>query len=157
MALSVANSASTAELGCVGVSTAITVTPASRAASIAGTTASEAGAMRMPCAPRRVMSSSAATWLSLSTSLVPVAVSSSTLLSPAVFSAVSRILTQNGFSSCLVMRPTVTSSSSSPHAATPRPSATAAPSAIRRALAMSVRPLDDERAALGLVRRSNSA
>ena len=53
-ALSVAKSASTADAGSVGVSRAMTVTPAWRAFSIAGTTAVEsAGVMRMPFAPIR--------------------------------------------------------------------------------------------------------
>ena len=66
--------------------------------------------MRMPFAPFAVMSSSAATWLALSTSLFPAAVSSLTFSSPAVSSATLRIVTQNGFVSCLVIRPTVTCS-----------------------------------------------
>jgi hypothetical protein len=58
----VANSASTALCGSVGVSRAITVTPAARAFSIAGMTAFEsAGTRRMPFAPCVVMFSIAAT------------------------------------------------------------------------------------------------
>ena len=130
--LSVAKSASTADSGSVGVSRAITVTPAWRAFSIAGTTAAElAGVMRMPLAPRSVMSSSAATWLSLSTSLFPAATRSSTFSSPAVFFAVSSIFTKNGLVSCLMMRPAVIRSSSSPHADAPRPITAPAPSATR--------------------------
>jgi hypothetical protein len=65
LVLLVAKRASTADSGSVGVSRAITVTPARRASLIAGTTASESvGAMRMPFAPRCVMSRSARTWLS---------------------------------------------------------------------------------------------
>ena len=132
-ALSVAKSASTADPGCVGVSRAMTVTPAWRAFSIAGTTAVEsAGVMRMPFAPSAVIFAIAATWLALSMSLFPAAVSSFTLSSPAVFFAVSFILTKNGLLSRFVIRPTVTSSSSPPHAATPMLSRAAAPNATRQ-------------------------
>ena len=110
--LSVANSASTALCGSVGVSSAITVTPASRAFLMAGTTALEsAGTIRMPFAPRVVMFSSAVTWLWLSTSLLPAAVISSTLFSFAAFSPASIIFTKKGLDSRLTIRPTTTFSS----------------------------------------------
>ena len=70
--LSVANSASTASCGSVGVSSAITITPASRAFLIAGTMAFEsAGTSRMTLAPCVVMFSIAVTWLALSVSACP--------------------------------------------------------------------------------------
>ena len=102
------------------MSRATTITPASRALSIAGTIARErAGTIMMPFAPSSVMSASAATWLALSTSLLPAAVSRSTSFSPALSSAVFLIVTKKGFFSCLVMRPRVISSSPPPHATTP--------------------------------------
>jgi hypothetical protein len=55
-----------------------------------------AGVMRMPFAPSAVIFASAATWLWLSTSLFPAAVSSLTLSSSAVLCATSLILTKNG-------------------------------------------------------------
>ena len=156
--LSVAKSASAADSGSVGVSRAITVTPASRAFSIAGTTAAEfAGVMRMPFAPRSVMSSSAATWLSLSTSLFPAATRSWTFSSPAVFFAVSSIFTKNGFVSCLMMSPAVICSSSSPHAATPRPSMAAPASASRPHGPHQCAPSTTSGPPSRSVRRSNSA
>ena len=101
--------------GSVGVSSAMTVTPAWRAFSIAGTIALEsAGVIMMPLAPSAVIFASAATWLSLSMSLLPAAVRSLTLSSSAVASAVSFIVTQKGFVLRLTIRPTLTSSESSP-------------------------------------------
>ena len=140
--LSVANSASAASCGSVGVSSAITITPASRAFLIAGTMAFEsAGTSRMTLAPCVVMFSIAVTWLALSVSCLPEAVSSLTLSFLACACAPSFIFTKNGFVSVLVMRPIVTSSSflaappppplssSSPHATAPTPSAATAASA----------------------------
>ena len=140
--LSVANSASAASCGSGGVSSAITVTPAARAFSIAGTIAFvTAGVIRMPLAPCVVMFSSAVTWLWLSRSVLPDALTSSALFASAAFCAASFIFTKNGLLSVLVIRPTVTFSplspppledeppplsSSSPHAATPSASAAAA-------------------------------
>src|SRR4051812_25609548 len=131
--LSVANSASTAVSGLVGVSSAITVTPARRAFSIAGTTAVEsAGVIRMPFAPSEVIFSRAATWLALSMSLLPAAVRSFTLSSSAVSFATSCIRVQNGFVSRLTMSPSVTfGSSEPPQEATPSASAAAHPSTTR--------------------------
>ena len=72
-----AKSASTADSGSVGVSSAMTVTPAWRAFSIAGTIALEsAGVIMIPLAPSAVIFANAATWLSLSMSLLPAAVRS---------------------------------------------------------------------------------
>ena len=105
-----ANSASAADCGSVGVSSAITVTPASRAFLIAGTTAFESAAViRMPFAPCVVMFSSAVTWLALSVSVLPEAVRSLTLSFLACACAPSFIFTKNGFDSVLVIRPMVTS------------------------------------------------
>ena len=60
--MSVAKRASTALCGSVGVSSAMTMTPAARDFRTAGTIASEsAGVMRMPFAPRVVMFSIAVT------------------------------------------------------------------------------------------------
>ena len=109
--LSVANSASTASCGSVGVSSAITITPSSRAFLIAGTIAFEsAGTSRMPLAPCVVMFSIAATWLALSVSDLPDAVRSLTLSFLACACAPSFIFTKNGLVSVLVIRPIVTSS-----------------------------------------------
>ena len=110
--LSVANSASTASCGSVGVSSAITSTPWSRAFLTAGTTALEsAGIIRMTLAPCVVMFSSAATSLALSVSNLPDAVSSLTLSFLACACAPSFIFTKNGLDSVLVIRPMVTCSS----------------------------------------------
>ena len=108
--LSVANSASAASCGSVGVSSAITRTPASRAFLIAGTIALEsAGTSRITLAPCVVMFSIAVTWLWLSVSDLPDAVRSLTLFSSAAACAPSFIFTKNGLVSVFVMRPIVTS------------------------------------------------
>src|SRR5919108_529280 len=105
--LSVANSASVASCGWVGVSSAITSTPALRAFWIAGTIALVSlGVMRMPLTPPATMFSMAVTWLALSPSNLPAAVSRLGVLAWASFSAPSFILTKNGLVSVLVMSPT---------------------------------------------------
>ena len=139
--LSVANSASAASCGSGGVSSAMTVTPAARAFSIAGTIAFDcAGVIRMPLAPRVTMFSIAVICVWTSVSVLPAAVVSSALLALAAFCAASFIFTKNGLDSVLVIRPTTTLSPpppppdeplllllslplSSPHAATPIASA----------------------------------
>ena len=63
----------------------------------------------MTFAPCVVMFSSAVTWLALSVSVLPEAVSSLTLSFLACACAPSFIFTKNGFVSVLVMRPMVTS------------------------------------------------
>ena len=65
----------------------------------------------MPLAPCVVMFSIAVTWLALSVSCLPEAVSSLTLSFLACACAPSFIFTKNGFVSVLVIRPMVTSSS----------------------------------------------
>src|SRR4051812_32269555 len=87
--------------------------------------------MRMPFAPSEVIFASAWTWLVLSTSLLPAAVSSFTFSSPAVSFATSSIRVQNGLVSRLTMSPTVTFGLSEPQAPIPRASAAAAPRATR--------------------------
>ena len=105
--LSVAKSASAASSGSVGVSSAITVTPAARAFSIDGTIALESdGVIRMPLAPRVTMFSIAVTCDWLSVSCLPAAVTSSALLASAAACAASFIFTKNGLDSVLVIRPT---------------------------------------------------
>ena len=143
--LSVAYSASTALCGSGGVSSAITVTPAARGLldRRARRPWSPTGTIRMPLAPCVVMFSSAVTWLALSVSNLPAAVSSSTLFSFAAACAASFIFTKKGLVSVFVIRPTVTCSSddsalppppppelssSSPQATTPSPSTATAPS-----------------------------
>ena len=72
--LSVANSASVALCGSVGVSSAITSTPASRAFLMAGTIAFVSlGVMRIALAPPLTMFSMAVTWVALSPSNFPAA------------------------------------------------------------------------------------
>ena len=111
----------------------MTVTPARRAFSIAGTMAEElAGVIMMPLAPSAVIFASAATWLRLSMSLFPAAVSSLTLSSLAVSCAVSFIVTQNGFVLRLTMRPTDTGFSLDPHDQPATASPAAAVTASRR-------------------------
>ena len=99
----------------------------------------------MTFAPCVVMFSIAATWLALSVSVLPEAVSSLTLSFLACACAPSFIFTKNGFDSVLVISPIVTSSSpleppppplplsSSPHATMPTPSAAADASTAKRA------------------------
>src|SRR6266498_509640 len=86
--LLVANSASTALCGSVGVSSAMTSTPLSRAFWIEGTIA--------------------VAWLALSPSNLPAAVSSLAPLAAASLEAPSFILTKNGLVSVLVISPTWT-------------------------------------------------
>ena len=125
--LSVANNASTADSGSVGVSSAITITPAARAFSIAGTTALEsAGTSKIPFAPWVVMFSNVVTCDALSVSDLPDAVSSLTFSLPAA-SAPSFIFTKNGLASVLAINPTVTSSSPPPRRPTPPPSPSSPP------------------------------
>ncbi len=110
--LSVANSASVASIGSVGVSSAITSTPCSRAASIAGTIpAVSPGVIRIPCAPAVTMFSMAVVWPALSASNAPAAVSSSAPAASAAACAPSFILTKKGLVSVLVISPTMISSS----------------------------------------------
>src|SRR6266700_3468267 len=107
--LLVANRASTALCGSVGVSRAITSTPFWRAFSMVGTMALVSlGVIRMPLAPAATMFSMAVTWLALSPSNLPAAVISLAPLAWASFSAPSFILTKKGLVSVLVMRPTMT-------------------------------------------------
>ena len=113
--LSVANSASAASSGSGGVSSAMTVTPAARAFSIAGTIALDcAGVIRMPFAPLVTMFSIAVIWVWTSVSVLPAALVSSALFAPAASCAASFIFTKNGFDSVLVIRPTWTFSPLSP-------------------------------------------
>ena len=107
----------------------------------------------MTFAPCVVMFSSAVTWLALSVSVLPEAVSSLTLSFLACACAPSFIFTKNGFVSVLVMRPMVTSLflselppppppllSSLPHATTPMPSAATDASAATFAVGRTNRP-----------------
>ena len=72
--LFVAKSASVAVFGTVGVSSAITSTPAFRALAIAGFSAfPSATVIRIPFTPAVVMFSIAAIWLALSELLLPAA------------------------------------------------------------------------------------
>src|SRR5215217_5875848 len=106
--LSVANSASAASAGSVGVSSAITRTPAARAFLIAGTIALVSlGVMRIAFAPAATMFSSAVIWLALSPSNRPAAVISLAFLVAAACAAPSRIFTKKGFVSVLVMSPMI--------------------------------------------------
>ena len=108
--LSVANSASVALCGSVGVSRAITSTPASRAFLMAGTIAFVSlGVMRIALAPPLTMFSMAVTWLALSPSNLPAAVISLAPLAFAASMAPSFIFTKNGLVSVFVMRPTTIS------------------------------------------------
>src|SRR6266498_251693 len=107
--LLVANRASTAVCGSVGVSSAITSTPLSRAFWIEGTIALVSlGVMRMPLTPAATMFSMAVAWLALSPSNLPAAVSSLAPLAAASLAAPSFILTKNGLVSVLVISPTWT-------------------------------------------------
>src|SRR6266850_3838097 len=105
--LSVAKRASVASWGSVGVSRAITRTPALRAFFTAGTMALVSlGVIRMALAPPDIMFSMAVTWLALSPSNLPAPVMS---FAPSFFAAAwapSFILTKNGLVSVLVIRPT---------------------------------------------------
>src|SRR4051812_12151586 len=108
--LFVANRASTALCGSVGVSSAMTRTPLARALSIAGMMALVSlGVMRIPFTPDATMFSIAVTWLALSPSNLPAALCSVAPLALASFSAPSFILTKNGLVSVLVISPTLTS------------------------------------------------
>ena len=108
--LSVANSASVALCGSVGVSSAITSTPASRAFLMAGTIAFVSlGVMRIALAPPLTMFSMAVTWVALSPSNFPAALISLTPLAFAASMAPSFIFTKNGLVSVFVMRPTTIS------------------------------------------------
>ena len=71
--LSVANVMSTASAGSGGVSSAITNRPASRAFSIASTTAGPFGVIRMPFSPCEMAFSMAWIWVSSSPSSLPAA------------------------------------------------------------------------------------
>ena len=103
----------------------------------------------MPLAPRPVMSASAATWLSLSTSLVPAAVSSSTFSSPAVVLGDLLDLTQNGF--VLLLGDQADGDLLLVVAARDDAEAEGGGDAEHgETCAASVRPLDDERAALAV-------
>ena len=106
--LSVANSASVASCGSVGVSSAITSTPASRAFLMAGTIALVSlGVIRIALAPAVTMFSIAVTWPALSPSNLPAALISLAPLALAAASAPCFIFTKNGLVSVFVMRPTV--------------------------------------------------
>ncbi|MCD6059568.1 MAG: hypothetical protein K0Q89_3098, partial [Thermomicrobiales bacterium] len=110
--LSVAKRASVASIGSVGVSRAMTSTPASRAFWMAGTIALVSpGVTKIPCAPAVTMFSMAAVWAALSASNAPDAVNSSAPAAAAASSAPSFILTKNGLVSVLVISPTMTCSS----------------------------------------------
>src|SRR6266542_4512752 len=107
--LLVANSASTALCGSVGVSRAMTSTPFFLALSIDGTIALVSlGVIRMPFTPLATMFSIAVTWLALSPSNLPAAICSFAPLALASLVAPSFILTKNGLVSVLVMSPTET-------------------------------------------------
>src|ERR1044072_1811628 len=107
--LSVANRASTALSGSVGVSRAMTRTPLALAFSRAGTIALESlGVIRRPFTPDATMVSTPVTCPALSPSNLPAAVDSSTPSSLAAFFAPSLIFTKNGLVSVLVIRPTLT-------------------------------------------------
>src|SRR6266566_6884953 len=107
--LSVANSASTALCGSVGVSSAMTSTPLSRAFWMAGTMALVSlGVIRMPLTPWATMFSIAVCWVALSVSNLPAAVDSLAPLAAASLDAPSFIFTKNGLVSVFVMRPTPT-------------------------------------------------
>src|SRR6266481_1024827 len=112
--LSVAKRASVASWGSVGVSRAITSTPALRAFFTAGTMALVSlGVIRMALAPPDIMFSMAVTWLALSPSNFPAPVMS---FAPSFFAAAwapSFILTKKGLVSVLVMRPTTMGSAPS--------------------------------------------
>src|SRR5258708_4518847 len=105
--LSVAKRASVASCGSVGVSSATTITPAARAFLMLGTIALVAlGVIRIAFAPAVIMFSMAVTWLALSPSNLPAAVSSLAPSFDAAASAPCFIFTKNGLVSVLVMRPT---------------------------------------------------
>src|SRR6266516_3546682 len=105
--LLVANSASTADCGSVGVSSAITSTPLSRAFWMEGTIALVSlGLMRIPLTPAATMFSMAVAWLALSPSNLPAAVSSLAPLAAAACAAPCFILTKKGLVSVLVISPT---------------------------------------------------
>src|ERR1700682_3719115 len=107
--LSVANSASVASWGSVGVSRAMTITPLSRAFLIAGTIPLVSlGVIRMPFTPAVTMFSMAVTWPALSPSNLPAAVMRSRPSSVALACAPSFIFTKKGLVSVLVIRPTLT-------------------------------------------------
>src|SRR6187401_739488 len=107
--LFVAKRALVALFGTVGVSRAITMTPALRAFAIAAFSAfPSATVIRIPFTPAVVMFSIAAIWLALSELLLPAAY---VRLAPsllAAFVAPARILTKNGFVASFVIRPTLT-------------------------------------------------
>ncbi len=106
-----ANRASVASCGSVGLSSAITITPLSRAFLIAGTIALVSlGVIRIVFAPAAIMFSIAVTWPALSPSVLPAPDSSLAPLAVAAWSAPSFILTKKGLVSVLVMRPITTGS-----------------------------------------------
>src|SRR5436190_12276483 len=108
--LLVANSASTALCGSVGVSSAMTSTFFARAFWIAGTIALVSlGVIMMPLTPAATMFSIAVTWLALSPSNLPAADIRVAPLAFASLSAPSFILTKNGLVSVFVIRPSLTS------------------------------------------------
>ena len=101
-----ANSASVALAGSVGLSKAMTITPCAWAFLMAGTMALESlGVIKIVLAPAAIMFSMAVTWPALSPSVLPAADST---LAPSFFAsacAPSFILTKNGLVSVLVIKP----------------------------------------------------
>ena len=101
-----ANSASVASAGSVGVSSAMTITPVSRAFLMAGMMALlSLGVIRMVLAPAAIMFSIAVTWPALSPSILPAPDSSLAPLALAAASAPSFIFTKKGLVSVLVIKP----------------------------------------------------
>ena len=106
--LSVANSASAASTGSVGLSSAITSTPWERAFLTAAVTPAESGVIRIALAPALTMFSSAVTSPAASDVSLPAPVINTAPFAAASRSAPCRILTKNGFASVLVIRPMIT-------------------------------------------------
>lgn len=114
--------------GSVGLSSAITSTPLSRAFLMLGMMALlSLGVIRMVLAPAAIMFSIAVTWPALSPSALPAPVSSLAPLACAAAAAPSFIFTKKGLVSVLVIRPI-----------TGWPCACTAPAAISAAAAASV-------------------
>src|SRR5260370_26045421 len=103
--LSVANRASAASTGSVGLSRAMTSTPSERASSIAAVTPAETGVIRIASAPMLTMFSSAVMWPAASSLALPAPVTSTAPFARASLWAPSRILTKNGLASVLVINP----------------------------------------------------
>src|SRR5207248_6032632 len=106
--LSVANSASAASTGSVGLSSAITSTPCERAFLTAAVTPAGSGVIRIALAPALTMFSSAVTSPAASDVSLPAPVINTAPFADASRSAPWRIFTKNGFASVLVIRPTIT-------------------------------------------------